>query len=97
MFQDLFLHGLAELFLEAFQLSAQAIHLTVTSVQTAATCPRCGQSARRVHSRYARQVADLPCAGIPVTWTLKVRRFFCDNPACPKTTFAERLPTIVAA
>jgi len=96
LFQDLFLHGLAELFLEAFRLSAQAVHLIVTSVKTAAACPSCGQPSCRVHSRYARQVADVPCAGIPVTWTLKIRRFFCDHPVCSKTTFAERLPTIVA-
>ena len=96
MFQDLFLHGLADLSLEAFQLSAQAILLTVTSVQAETVCPGCGKPSHRVHSHYERQVADVPCAGISVQWTLKARRFFCDNPNCPKTTFAERLPQVVA-
>ena len=27
------------------------------------TCPLCGRSSRRVHSRYVRTVSDLPCAG----------------------------------
>ena len=27
---------------------------------------------------------------------IQVHRFFCDNPACPKRTFSERLPEVVA-
>src|SRR5260370_9303106 len=88
--------GLAGLQLEAFHLSAAIIDLTVASVQAEATCPGCGQTWRRIHSRYRRQVADVPCAGIPVRWTLWARRFFCDNPGCDHTTFAERLPDVVA-
>jgi len=93
---DLLLFGMPGLQLEAFHLSATAIDLVVTSVQAEATCPGCGQTSRRIHSRYRRQVADVPCAGIPVRWTLWARRFFCDSPLCEHTTFAERLPAVVA-
>src|SRR5258708_2023929 len=58
-----------------------------------AACPRCGTRSARVHSRYTRTLADLPCCGVPIALTLVVRRFFCDAAACPQRTFAERLPS----
>jgi len=33
---------------------------------------------------------------VPVQLHLHVRRFVCDNPACPRVTFAEPLPEVVA-
>ena len=62
-----------------------------------ALCPVCGKGATRVHSRYTRRtLADLPWQGIPVTLRLHVRRFFCDEEACNRTIFAERLPGVAA-
>ena len=51
----------------------------------------------RVHSRYIRQVADLPCVGRCVNLLLTVRKFFCPNVACPRTIFAEQFPDLVPA
>ncbi len=45
-----------------------------------------------MHSRYYRRPADLPASGRAVCLSLKVRRFSCHHPACPRRTFAERLP-----
>jgi len=42
-----------------------------------------------------RLVADLPWAGWAVRLELHVRRFFCQNQACPRRIFVERLPGIV--
>jgi transposase len=39
---------------------------------------------------------DLAWAQWPVTLHLKVKRFFCRNPKCPKRTFAEQFPQLVA-
>jgi len=50
----------------------------------------------RYHSRYTRTLADLPWQGIPVTVSLCVRRFFCDEGACDRVIFAERLPGVAA-
>jgi transposase len=41
-------------------------------------------------------VADLPWAGWAVRLELHVRRFFCQNKACPRRIFTERLPGVVA-
>lgn len=56
-----------------------AIELQVTATQPAAMCPDCAVPSEAIHSRYSRQLADLPWAGIPVVMRLKVRKFFCYN------------------
>jgi len=57
-------------------------------------CPDCRVPSSRVHSRYERRLADLPWQGRPVVIRFRARRFFCAEPACPRWTFAERLPGI---
>ncbi|MEV7630738.1 ISL3 family transposase, partial [Actinoplanes sp. NPDC089786] len=44
-----------------------------------------------MHSRYGRTLTDTPVAGRPVRISLKVRRFFCDNPGCRSKTFVEQV------
>ena len=60
-------------------------------------CPSCGHLAHRVQSRYHRTVADLPAHGLAVRLDLHTRRFWCDEPTCPRKIFAERFPGLVAA
>jgi transposase len=48
--------------------------------------------ARRVHSRYQRQLSDTASGGQEVLIDLQARRFFCGNGACAKGTFAEQVP-----
>jgi transposase len=55
-------------------------------------CRRCGRVSTRVHSRYRRQLADLPVGGRPVAVWLTVRRFFCDHVDCSACTFVEQVP-----
>jgi transposase len=88
----------ATLNIHSIQLVSETTMLTVeaNSVQTTACCPDCWFNSKRIHSRYQRQVADLPLAGQSVTVSLQVRRYFCDNPACARRTFVERLPDFVA-
>src|SRR5215212_984161 len=74
---------------------ADIILFAKTSASTA-RCPVCGKQSRRVHSRYTRTLADLPWQGVPVTVHLHVRRFFCDEAACERAIFAERVPGVAA-
>jgi transposase len=69
----------------------------VKSTTPTATCPLCGHSSARPHSRYVRRLADLPSHDRPVRLRLEVRRFFCANAACRRRIFAERLPAVAAA
>ncbi|UZF48341.1 ISL3 family transposase [Rhodococcus rhodochrous] len=56
-----------------------------------ASCPRCAGEARRVHSRYRRQLADTAIGGYPVLIDIRVRRFFCDTTDCAAKTFTEQI------
>jgi transposase len=84
--------------LEAWHVddAAAAITLHVTSTQTQVPCPLCHIQTARVHSRYTRTMADLPWGPYTVCVQLRVRKFFCDHPACPREIFTERLPTVAA-
>jgi transposase len=59
-------------------------------------CPDCGHASRAVHSYYHRHAADLPSFGRAIHVGLRLRRFYCRNAACPRRTFAERLPQLIA-
>jgi transposase len=69
--------------------------LVIQGVQKESLCPSCDVKSTRIHSRYARKLADLPWLGIAVTIELLARRFFCDNTSCPQKIFCERLPSVV--
>lgn len=72
------------------------ITLLVRSTQTTVPCPLCTIPAQRIHSHYARTLADLPWAQYRVRVQLCVRKWFCRNPHCRRRIFAERLPTVAA-
>jgi transposase len=76
-------------------LIASTMTLAVTSTQAHSACPRCQQSATRIHSHYQRTVADLPWAASTVRLHLRVRRFFCSSNDCSQRIFTERVPTVV--
>src|SRR5690349_710958 len=79
--------------LEIEQISVDTTVLTfsVTSRLPTSTCPLCGTSAPRIHSRYHRTVADVACGGRQVRLLLTARKFFCDTPECARKIFTERL------
>jgi transposase len=66
------------------------------STQSTSACPMCDGAATRIHSRNSRRLTDLPSRGQPVSIRLSVRKFFCDEPTCPRKIFAEQLAPFVA-
>ena len=82
--------------LEEIVTDADGITLVVRATRPEVCCPACAQVARRVHSRYARRLDDLPWQGLAVRLVLHTRRWFCDNPSCPRWIFTERLPAVAA-
>ena len=93
-----FLPDRTMLSLEAWHIddATAAITLHVTSTPACAPCPLCHVRTSRIHSRYTRTLADLPWGAYVVRVQLRVRKFFCDHPACPRQIFTERLPTVAA-
>lgn len=90
-------HGrLTYVHLDGIESDGATTILVGTAKQASARCPLCGGRSRSVHSWYVRSVADLPLAGTTVVLRLRVRRFFCRVPTCPRRIFCERLPDLVA-
>jgi transposase len=72
-------------------VDAGTLTLSLETTASTAPCPICGAESNRVHSRYHRALADLPCFGKAVRVAIMVRRFFCTDAQCPRRIFAERL------
>jgi len=79
------------------EASPHCITALVTTTSPESCCPHCQYCSTNIHSRYIRQVADLPWMGWAVKLELHVRRFFCRNTECARQIFTERLPSIVAS
>jgi transposase len=86
-------HGLQ---LRDLSIGADQIVATLEAVAPRGTCPNCGTWSEAVHSHYQRTIADLPWGGHSVRLHLRVRKFFCRQPACTRRIFTERLPHVVA-
>ncbi len=89
--------GMPEHFvLAAAECDDELVTLHLQSTQPSADCPLCHQAAMRVHSHYQRTVADLPGGARRVRLRLQVQKFYCDNAACDRTIFVERITPFVA-
>ncbi|WP_106981147.1 transposase family protein [Streptomyces fulvoviolaceus] len=71
--------------------SGEVVVISARSRAGPAACTGCGRISDWEHSRYVRHVADEAVGGRAVRIDLSVRRLYCENPACPKTTFAEQV------
>lgn len=71
--------------------------ILIRSTSPTSQCPSCEGVSGRVHSRYRRQISDLPLAGRPVKLMLDVRRFRCEAVRCGQRIFAERFANGVVA
>src|SRR6202140_1796131 len=78
------------LVIESVSDSSDSIILAVRSEAGMAECPLCGARSRRIHSRYHRDVADLPSAGKQGSLLVITRGFVCEVPHCRVRIFAER-------
>ena len=87
---------LADLAVERVSAAGRSVHVLARTCARQAACTGCGVMSRRVHSSYQRQLADTASGGQEVLIDLQVRRFFCGNPACAKTTFAEQVPGLTS-
>ena len=73
------------------------VRISVRARGEVGICRRCGAGSSRVHSRYTRRLADAAIGGQRVVIRLTVRRFFCDVPGCPASTFAEQVQGLTTA
>ena len=64
--------------------------------RTGSECPSCGTQSTARHSRYWRQLQDLPVQGKRVALQLRLSRWRCRNRECEQAIFRERLGEVVA-
>jgi transposase len=81
--------------IESVHPSVHELIIHVACCHPTMACPECHQPSVRIHGRYRRTVADLPCAGRNVILALTVRKFVCGTPTCPRKIFTERVPGLV--
>ena len=79
----------------AIEVIEEVLTIAAVSTQVHPCCPLCGTPALRVHSRYTRQITDLPCSGQQVRLLVQVRKCFCKVPGCARKIFLERLMPFV--
>jgi transposase len=84
----------AGLVVEQVQLCEEVVHVIVRCEAAGAQCPKCGTWSEAFHSSYERNLGDLPIAGRQTVIDLRVRRFRCYEPACPRKTFVEQAPIL---
>lgn len=96
MLTNLLLPAVPGVQLREVQSDEKSITLVMLMTRPGAACPICQRCSERIHSRYARKIADAPWGGVPVKIQLRVRRFFCDNPDCSRRIFVERLAPAIA-
>lgn len=80
-----------ELELKNLIVQERSLEIDLVSTQISAACPLCHAPSSRIRSGYQRTVADLAWADMLVRLLLQVRRLFCDNQACLRRIFTERL------
>ncbi|MEN3237977.1 MULTISPECIES: ISL3 family transposase [Methylobacterium] len=90
-------HIPAGLVVEQVDLEPDRIIISTHPRATAAACPGCGETSTRLHSRYARTLADLPRQGRRVVIAVQTRRWRYPQPHCPCRVFAERLAGVAQA
>jgi transposase len=80
--------------LDQIDHGARRVTLRTQTTAASASCPACGTPSRRVHGAYWRSLGDVACFGRPTLLLVRVRRFRCAAPACPRRTFAELLSSV---
>jgi transposase len=75
-------------------VAGAVVLIEASALDRPAACPTCGTVSAWVHSRYQRRLSDTAIAGREVSIRLRVRRLFCGNSDCARTTFAEQIPDL---
>jgi transposase len=83
-----------QLHVDALSFDGNLVTIHASMEGPTAECPLCQQPSRRVHGYCTRTLADLPWCGTPVRFRVRVRKFFCGEPACERRIFAERLDEV---
>ena len=73
------------------EIKDDIMYIYCETKQQSTKCKYCGEESENVHSVYTRTISDLPIQKYKVKLVIIVKKYFCNNPKCNHTTFAEPL------
>jgi hypothetical protein len=73
-----------------------SVQLQLVATAPNASCPDCTVPSSSIHSRYQRQLVDLPWGSLAIRMQLIVRKFMCRQFTCARRIFTERLADFAA-
>ena len=80
----------ADLTCDEYILRDKQVVFKVSSSRQRVKCPYCGTCSDKIHSVYQREIQDVPLQNKQTILLLNVRKMFCNNGECTRTTFSER-------
>ena len=73
------------------EIKDEIMYIYCETKKQSTKCKYCGEESKNVHSVYTRTISDLPIQKYKVKLVITVKKYFCNNPKCNHTTFAEPL------
>ena len=73
------------------EIKDEIMYIYCETKKQSTKCKYCGEESENVHSVYTRTISDLPIQKYKVKLVITVKKYFCNNPKCNHTTFAEPL------
>ncbi len=73
-----------------YEYEEDILIIDIERTNKSAICPCCNKRSDNAHSRYIRQIKDLPIQEYKVVLNITVKIFFCKNKNCSTNTFAEQ-------
>lgn len=77
-----------------YRIKNTTVVFTIQSIKNELECPFCGRKTKQVHSKYQREIQDLPIQDRQVILLVNTRKMFCNNPECSHKTFSEKHPFV---
>ncbi|WP_262391622.1 ISL3 family transposase, partial [Nocardiopsis sp. CNR-923] len=88
--------GLLPLIIEEVLDEGTQIRLRARTPDRPAHCPLCEAPSAKVHAYHQRTLTDTPVDAREVSVVVRVRRLACPTLGCPRQTFREQLPGVLA-
>jgi len=71
------------------EISKDTMYICCQREPKTAECPYCGTISGKLHSKYRREIADLPIAQYKVKLVIEVKKYTCSNSYCGHKRFVE--------
>ena len=78
------------------RIKENIIVFEIHSIKEELECPYCGSKAKHIHSKYQREIHDLPIQDRQVVLLVNTRKIFCENSNCSHKTFSEKHPFVAS-